>query len=290
MAVVHAALEGHGTIDVVLDVHQLLAELAFPRDECVVLDPALISPAAAENVVMCLSEFPRSVVAYSSVTTSALESAIILAQGTAARFVFRGTPNERSALQRALLLTPNSELASALLTALTPYIDRLPRSLRERIASMLRSGDGPASSDALAAASNITRRSLDRRIPDAGLVSARAIIEAAHVAWAYRSITASTVPLTRIAAMLGYTSSRTMDQQLQRLMDITSSKLREQPLPIAEATSRLMQHLMLPDVSQEDVANGRSSEDVKASLKVISGGARSRRGSRIISTETGVNP
>ena len=90
--------------------------------------------------------------------------------------------------------------------------------------------------------------------------------------------------------MLGYTSSRTMDQQLQRLMDITSSKLREQPLPIAEATSRLMQHLTLPDVSQEDVANGRSSEDVKASLKVISGGARSRRGSKIISTETGVNP
>jgi AraC-like DNA-binding protein len=290
LAAVHTALVGHGTIDVIPNASQLLAELAFPRDECVVLDPALVSPAEAESIATSIAAIPRALVAYSSVTASALQSAVVLAQRTSARFVFHGMPNERSALQRALLLTPSSELGSALLDAIDSHLNRLPQGLRDRVELMFSGGDGPSSPDALAAASSITRRALDRRISDAGFLSARAVVEAARVAWAYRAITNSVVPLGRIAATLGYTSSRTMDQQLRRLIDVTSSKLRKQPLSSLEVTNRLAHHLIVPDGARHSRRERvRTAEDIKASFKVISGGARSRRGGRIISNGTGIN-
>ncbi len=288
LAAVHRVIARHGTIDVVLDARQLIAQLAFPRDECVVLDPALISPQVAESIATRVAEFPRAMVAYSSTTAAALESGIILARRTSARFVFRGTPNEQSALQRALLLTPNSELGSSLLVALAANLDRLPPAVHERVGFMFRVGDGPGSPDALAAAVSITRRSLERRASDAGFASVRAIIEAARVAWAYRAITSSAVPLGRIAAMLGYTSSRTMDQQIRRMIDVTAGKLRQQPLSVADATERLVQHLIVRgDVSR---ANAQTAEDIKASLKLIDGGARSRRGYRHIPNQREINP
>jgi len=282
---------GHGTIDVVLDVRQLLAELAFPRDECVVLDPSLVSAAAAENIADAIARYPRALVAYSSVTTSALESSVVLAQRTSARFVFRGTPNERSALQRALLLTPNSELGAQVLVALEPHLHQLPQMLRDKIESMFSTGDGPGSSDALAAASSITRRSLDRRVTDAGLLSARAVIEAARVTWSYRAITESIVPLGRIAALLGYNSSRTMDQQIRRSIGASSSQLRQYPLALPDATERLVHHLVASeDAKQTRSKNTQTPEDVKASFKLITGGMRSRRGNRIIPPDARTNP
>lgn len=290
LGAVHAALAGHGEIDVLGDVRQLLSELEYPNDACIVLDPALVSATAAEHVVHAIQKHPRYVVAYSSTTMPGIEIGAVLSRIEAIRFVFRGTPNERTVLQRALLLTPNSAMASALLLAVDDNLSRLPQLLRERISNLFRGTDGPASSDALAAASGITRRSLDRRVPDAGFVSARAIIEAARIAWAYRAITESVIPLGRIAAMLGYTSSRTMDQQLKRLMDTTGSKLREQPLPVPDATQLLVQHLLVPNERASCPVAPFASEQSRPVLKLIDGGARSRRGTRIISPESRTKP
>ena len=127
IAHVHTALAGHGTVDVLLDARALLAELASPRDECLVVDPAMITPAVAETVAARLAESQRPFVAFSSVTGSALEVAVILAQRTAARFVFRGTPNERSALERALLVTPDSALGVSIIAKVSENLHKLPQ-------------------------------------------------------------------------------------------------------------------------------------------------------------------
>jgi AraC-like DNA-binding protein len=275
-----------------MDVRELLVELASPRDECLILDPALFTPAVAETIAANLTEFPRAVVAFSSVTTSALESSVILAQRTAARFVFRGTPNERSALERALVLTPDSTLGTALLAALDSNIKRLPSVLRDRLVSLVRAGDGPYSPDALAAATALARRSLDRYLTDAGLASAHKIIVAARVTSAYRAITTSRTPLGHIAAMLGYKSQRTMDAQLMALLDTTSSRLRAGPLPVTEAVNRLTQRLILRDTQRRrrpQQPQHISTTRVRT-LKLVGGTACSRSARRTASGETITNP
>ena len=222
---------------------KLLAELASPLADCLVLDPALLTPSVAETVSAQLAEYPRDVIAFSSVTTAALESAVILAQRTSARFVFRGTPNERSALERALLLTPYAELHSMVLHQIGPQLNRLSPGIRDHVISMFRTGEGPYSPAALAAATSLARRSVDRSIAEAGFVSARRLVEAARITSGYRAIITTGVPLVKIAEMLGYTVKRTMDAQLIALIGIPSGELRTRPLDAADVARRIASNL-----------------------------------------------
>jgi hypothetical protein len=204
-----------------------------------VIDPALLTPSVAATLASHLAEFPRDVVAFSSVTTAALQTAVILAQRTSARFVFRGTPNERSALERALLLSPYGELDTLVLDLVAPQLNRVAPAIREQIVAMFRTGEGPYSPTALAAATSLTRRSVDRSIDEAGFVSARRLVEAARIVSAYRAIIATGVPLVKIAEMLGYTAKRTMDAQLTALVGQQSGSLRAQPLDAVEVAQRI---------------------------------------------------
>lgn len=249
------------------------------------LDPALITRSQAEQIAGRLAEFPRAVVAFSSVSTAALESSVILAQRTQARFVFRGTPDERSALERALLVIPDSALGPALLSAMRENLDRLPPTLRDRVEAMFYSGDGPFSPDALAASSALSRRSLDRYLADAGLVTSRRLIEGARVASAYRAITASRTPLVQIAVMLGYKSQRTLDAQIALLLDTGSGKLRATPLPVDDAARFLAGRLTTRRTAathSRPARPRRISSDGVPSLKLV-GDSRATRASRTAS-------
>lgn len=251
LARVHTVLADHGTIDVLVDVRALLLELVSPRDDCLVLDPALITPEIAETLASNIAEFPRAIVAYSSVTTAALESSVALAQRTPARFVFRGTPNERSALEQALFLTPDLSLGAELLFLLQRNMDRLTPALRERLTSMLRNGDGPSTPDALAAASAISRRTLDRALADAGFVSARRVLECVRVTTAFRAITTSNTPLWHVAMMLGYKAQRPLDVQISAFLGMTCSKLRNNPPSCTDAAAHIALQLTARDKNHQ---------------------------------------
>lgn len=292
MGSVYAALAGHGTIEPIRDTRGLLAAIASSEDECLVIDPALITPAVAETVSANLVEFSRPSVAFSSVTTAALESAVILAQRTPTRFVFRGTPNDRSALQRALLLIPDRDLCAAMLSRIAGPMDRLPPAFRARLLAMFANGDGPHSPDALSAASALTRRTLDRYLAEAGFVSARRLVEAAHIITGYRAITTSQIPLKSIASMLGYTVPRTMDAQFMLLLDTTSGQLRAEPLPCEEIADRLALRLTErgPHQDQDRSDSRNTSGDSKPSLTLIDGKPRHRHVRLKASGETGSKP
>lgn len=276
MGCVYSALEGYGAVDSMPDVQRLIAALALPHDDCVVLDPALLTADNAQAIVANLAQFPRPVVAFSSVSTAALDSIVILAQRTPARFLFRGIANERSALARALLLPPDAELCAALLSRIDAHMELLPPAIRERVLSMFRVGDGPHSPDALSAAVSLTRRSVDRHLADAGFVSARRLVEAAHLTSAYRAITRSHIPFHAIASLLGYKTPRTMDAQFTLLLDTTSGKLRARPLHVAEAADVLALRLTERKPHQKSGASHAAAEDVKPSLTLINGRSRPR--------------
>jgi hypothetical protein len=276
---IHAALADRGTIDILSDVRQLLSELAAPAAGCVVFDPALVPAVAAETIAVSVARFPRPLVAFSSVTTAALESGVVLAQRTPACFVFRGTPNEQAALERALLLPPDLELAALLLATLDRNMRLLPAGLCKRLVSMFRSGDGPRSPDALAAACSLARRSLDRVLNDAGFASARLVVEAPHIMSGYGAITGTRIPLKDIATMLGYNTPRTLDAQLRWLIGVSCGTLRSHPLSAPEVVSRMTVRLTHTDNAEERPAKRprRIRGSNEPSLTLVSGGSHTHR-------------
>ena len=221
---------------------QLLAAIPFPDGDCLVIDPSLTTPIIAETIVSALAKFPRPIVVFSAVNAAAMESVVILARRSQARFVFRGVPTERSTLEQALLLTPDVKLRAALLSEIDAHMARLPSVIADRLRDAFMTGDSARSLDALAAMTGLTRRGLDRRFARAGFVSGKRLLDAWHIVAGYTAITRSMVPLGRIARMLGCTT-RAMDAQFVVMIGVTCSGLRAEPISVEEAAGRMARRL-----------------------------------------------
>jgi hypothetical protein len=243
-----AAVKDNDSIVVVDSFVELLRRLSDVSDECILVDPSLLTTANAEALSNHLGENPRAIVAYSSLSKEAVESCVVLARETASRFVFRGASNERSALARALLIAPNTQLGNALVSRLSDHIAVLPRDIRESIVRVLKTGMAPANSASLASQSDVARRSLDRWLSRAGFQSGRLVISASRLVAGYDAITVSKVPLRRVAAMLGYTTQRTLDSHIQSLLEVSSSTLRCYPIPVELAAEIASRHLVSSDI------------------------------------------
>jgi len=243
LSTVHAIVAGYGgSIDPVSEARLLLAAIASTDGDCLVIDPSLVTPAIAETIAVTLAEFPRPVVALSDITAVALNSAVILAQRSQTRFIFLGVPAERSALERALLLTPDVKLLAALLSGIDAQMARLPSVIRNKLGDVLLTGDSAHSLDALAAAMALTRRSLDRHLADAGFVSGKRLLDAARIVAGYRAITRSRVSLGTIARMLGCTT-RAMDAQFVVMIGVPCRELRAEPMAVEEVAGRIVRRL-----------------------------------------------
>lgn len=262
---VRVALEGHGAIASAGSASELADHLGGDSEACLVLDPSLLTASSADELAQHCAMHPVAIVVYGSVTHQALESTVTLAQRTAAQFVFHGVPNERSALARALLLAPDPRLGAMLATTLAPQITLLPDVLAENVIAMLRGASNAVSPEELATQSAFARRTMDRWIARAGFTSARLLAAAARVARVYRAIVASDVPLKRLAAMVGYRSQRTLDQQLEVLAGVASSTLRRAPLPASDLVSRMTTALVQPAPSGDGASSAtrRSARGVR---------------------------
>jgi len=231
-----------GIIAFVPDGDRLLSAIASDDDACLVIDPALIAPATAEAVVTAIAEFPRPVVALSTITPGALDSALILAQRTQTRFIFRGVPADRSVLERALLLAPDAKLSRAVLSGIDAQMARLSPVIRDKVRDVLLTGEGAQSLDALAAMTGLTRRALEERLTDAGFASRAGLLDAAKIVASYRAVTRSRVALERIAQMLGITV-RAMDAQFVVMLGVSCTRLRAEPMGVEEVASRIVRRL-----------------------------------------------
>jgi len=240
---VSAIVAGYGGgIDSVPDARRLLTAMASTDGDCLVIDPSLITATIAETIVVTLAKYPRPVVASSAITPVAMDSAVILAERTQTRFIFRGLPAEHSLLERALLLTPDVKLSAALLSGIDAQMARLTSVIRDRLRDVLLTGDGAHSLEALAAMTAHTRRNLERHLSDAGFVSGTGLLEAARIVASYRAVTKSRVALESIAQMLGITM-RAMDARFALMIGVSCKGLRAQPTAVEEVAERIVRRL-----------------------------------------------
>lgn len=118
-------------------------------------------------------------------------------------------------------------------------------------------------STTLATQSGLTRRSSDRWLVRAGFKSGRLLIGASKLVAGYQAITASSVPLNQVAAMLGYKSQRTMDSQFGSLLGVRSSALRDCPLTVTAAAAIISVQLVIRDecLSERNRSDDSSDSD-----------------------------
>lgn len=229
----------------------LLHEMRSSFECCVVVEPVLLTAAAAAALVQQATRGSVSVVVYASMVRESFEASIIIAQGAPAEFVFRGLPDELSALRKALLLAPDAGLGRAVIRALESRLAALPPQLHLTVKNLLRGGNGPQTAEELAAQGGIAHRSMDRAFALAGLESSRFVISAAHVVRAYRAIAWSRMPFRAVAAMAGYASQRTLDHHFITFFGQSSTALRKQPLSTDEVARFVVQRLTLRGVPVE---------------------------------------
>lgn len=234
-----------GQVVQVTSASDLLEAMRNPVESCVVVEPALLTPAAASALVQQAMSGSLPVVVYAWMVRESFEASIIIAQGIPAEFVFQGVPDELSALRRALLLAPDAGLGRAVNRALEARLAALPPQLRLTVENLLGGGNGPQTAEELAAQGGIAHRSMDRAFALAGLESSRFVISAAHVIRAYRAVAWSRIPFRAIAAMAGYASQRTLDHHFIAFLGRSSTALRKQPLSMDEVVTRVVQRLTL---------------------------------------------
>ncbi len=244
LARVTATATPFGTVVAIADFAELEARMRSHTESCVIVDPALLLVAEAEVFSKVAAELSEPVLAYTSLTLGAMQSAVVLALHAHAQFVYQGTSDERSALARALLAIPGPEFGGALVTALSPWLGRLAPPLREVVIAMLRTGSGALSSPGLASRTGVPRRTMDRSVVSAGFISTRLLIAAAKIVRSYRAVTTTGTSFKRIAAALGYASQRTLDQQYLDLLGAGVVAVRQAPIPLPKAADILVSRII----------------------------------------------
>ena len=265
LSTVKSAVDRLVAIDAVQTAAELLAMIKADRYSGILLDPSLVSASDVETIKAEIVKYPRPLIAHTPLSYEAAEMMVPLARDTGAQFVFVGSTFETRALKRALVLAPHVELGRGLCDALASQLARLGDPLSGTITRMIRFGDGPVSPDDIAAQCRLNRRTMERRFIAASLVPSRLFVTTARVVRAYSAITRSTIPLRRIAGLLGYATQRSLDGHLRTLLKCASSELREGPLTTEAAVELMAGKLTL----HRHERNNSFERDVSRSLKLL---------------------
>jgi AraC-like DNA-binding protein len=191
----------------------------------VVIDPCLLSGTSLNTVVDALSSVEAYVIVFTSLTPEGIRAVLPFVRSRAAEVVLRGYDDDRARLQHLLSGADRMTVAEQLLHELRDALAMLPLSLQESVTSMFVNDDAVDSTKRLAAASHMTRRSLDRWLSRSGIVSARHLVAAPKILRAYTYLRNTDVSVARAAARLGFSSSRPLEQYCQALLGLEASAL-----------------------------------------------------------------
>lgn len=240
---VRRAVRADASIARATSVRGLLNAISGTEEQVLIIDPGLLTQSdVQEFIAACNGQ--QTIIAYSSVSPESMANSILLARSTNVQFTFAGVHDEPTLLARSLMLVPHAALGAHVVKGLADSFSIIPDQLSETIRSMLLNG-GPTSPSALAAAAWMTRRSLDRWIHRAGITSSRLLVGAAQFIRAYRPLVASTKPLTKLAALLGYSSFRTLEKQTRELTGLTAMTLRTRHPTQEWLGAEIVSHLLL---------------------------------------------
>ncbi len=213
--------------------------------DVLVVDPHFGSTEPRAESILALRQQYRSVpfVVYSVLAAQTLRPLIALGRDGMEQLVLFGIDDDPRQLRRTLERQPGVALAAKLIGRLRPKFRSLPAAVTRAFERVIHTPAAFHGVPDLAAAANVSRRTIYRECERAELASPREIIAAARVLRAYAFLRESDYAIEDVAEHLRFSSPHHLTKTMRWACGMTTARARDRITPddfIALLAARLM--------------------------------------------------
>jgi len=197
--------------------------------DVLVVDPTFGTEVPDADRILALRTEFRSVpmVVYSHLEASTLGPLIALGRDGIEQLVLEGVDDDAWQLRRVLETQPGVALAEKLIAGLRPTFKHLPADVARAFERVIHTPAAFRGVPDLAAAANVSRRTIYRECERAQLASPREIIAAARVLRAYAFLQESEHAIEEVAANLGFSSPHHLTKTVRWACGMTTARARD---------------------------------------------------------------
>ncbi len=224
--------------------------------DVMVVDPQFGSNEPRTDSIRSLRDQYRSVpfVVYSVLAAHTLKPLIELGRDGMEQLVLYGVDDDPRQLRRVLERQPGVALAAKLISRLRPKFRTLPAEVTRAIERVIHTPAAFKGVPDLAAAANVSRRTIYRECERAALASPREIIAGARVLRAYAFLRESDYAIEDVATHLRFSSPHHLTKTMRWACGMTTARARDRIAPddfVALLSQRLMPDATLDAVHLE---------------------------------------
>lgn len=254
-AQLNLALAGDHSLTVVEDWSALLIAIREHPVDLVVLDPRTSGGLELGQARELLARHPTlPVVVYTTLAADSMQATVMLAKLGVQHVVLRGFDDEPRRFRQMLAQLPAARLSHSVLQHVLPHLDDAPELFVRAITRLFEAPQEFEDVAALAQASGMTRRSLDRVFERNGLTSARTMILVARLTRAKHYMGDPGFLLEDIAKKLGFRTTRRFARQVRAATGMAPGSMRAALTP-EEFTRRMAEIVCRPDNGLDDGAD-----------------------------------
>lgn len=219
--------------------------------DVMVVDPQFGSDEPRADRIRALRTQFRSVpvVVYSVLAAQTLKPLVELGRDGMEHLVLYGVDDDPWHLRQVLELQPGVALAEQLITQLRPKLKQLPADVTRAIERVIHTPAAFKGVPDLAAAANVSRRTIYRECERAELASPREIIAAARVLRAYAFLRESDYAIEEVAEHLRFSSPHHLTKTMRWACGLTTARARDRIAP-EEFVAMLVERLVPPPGSK----------------------------------------
>ena len=258
LARLRGAMGEHHRLHVALDWEHANSIIRRQPVDVLVVDPHFGSATEARTApIQSLHRQFRSVpfVVYSVLAAQTLRPLIQLGQDGMEQLVLYGIDDDPRQLRRVLERQPGVALAERLVTQLQPQLRTLPADVSRAIERVIHTPAAFKDVPDLAAAANVSRRTIYRECERAQLASPRELIAAARVLRAYAFLRESNYAIEDVADHLRFSSAQHLTRTMRWACGMTTARARDRMDPDAFLSSlaeKLQRPGAAPDAHSDD--------------------------------------
>lgn len=228
-----AAINGPHPLYAAADWEQAAIHVRGQRVDVLVVDPSFGSGEPDPAPIMALRVRFRSLpfVIYSSLHASTAPALALLGRAGFQDVVLEGIDDDPWRLREMLTSQPGVSLAAQLLERLEPALREVPEELARAVERVIHTPAAFTGVPDLAAAADVSRRTIYRECERAHLASPREIIAAARVLRAYAFLRTSDQTIEEVAASLRFSSVHHLTNAMRWACGMTTARARERIAP-----------------------------------------------------------
>ena len=195
--------------------------------DVVVLEPAPVSPDELAPLLRLLASHPAvPVIVYTSVSPAAMRVTVELARRGVHHVVFRGIDDAPGRFRALMQDLADTTWRSALWPWVAVRMAQVPAPLERAVRELFNAPNRFGDVSDLAAASGLTRRTVERWLTRAGIASPKLLVVSARVERAHHIMRSSSADVATVAERVGYPSPRLFARQVALVAGVPPTAFR----------------------------------------------------------------